>query len=393
MTPATRRPRILFVSSVRFFGGAQVALLQFLEGNATIEPILLAPEGPLLRKARDAGVQAYASRTLAELHRARRRWWPVVFGARAASAALEIGHLIRRHDADLVHPYNFAAALYALPPALALSRPVVWHIHDIFPPASREARAARVLSSRIDEVIVPSDAVARSLRDLGVRGSTIETVGYGIDTARRFDPDRYERGRFRRALGVPEDLVLVGMCGQLARHKGVHTLVAAAQALADDHPDVRYVLVGDAPAGDAPYLEKLKRRVEATPSLAGKVLFTGWREDIPQVMKDLDVVVTPSTRPDPLPTAILQAMGMSKTVVGSRTGGIPEMIDDGDTGFLFEPGDAADLAAKLGPVLSRPQELAAIGGRARRAVESRFNLRQERDAVARVYDRVLVEAP
>jgi len=112
----------------------------------------------------------------------------------------------------------------------------------------------------------------------------------------------------------------------------------------------------------------------------------GFRADIPDVMNAWDVVVHASVRPEPFGRVILEGMLLGKPVVATAAGGVPELIDDGRTGFLVPPGDAAALADRLRGVLSAPADRDAVGRRARAWAQRHFSLARQVEEMSEIYE-------
>jgi glycosyltransferase involved in cell wall biosynthesis len=158
--------------------------------------------------------------------------------------------------------------------------------------------------------------------------------------------------------------------------------------LAPSDPSVRFVVVGDAPVGSAGsglegFEEEARRR-----GLAGRISFTGFRRDAAACVLDFDVLVAPSVRPDPCPRVVLEAMAVGTPVVGSASGGIAETVQDGVTGLLASPGDASDVAAKVGRILSDEALAEALGREAARVAAQDYDAR----VVAQRIQAVVLEA-
>lgn len=383
------RPKVLYVGSVRFFSGSELLLVNFLRDNASIDSVLAAPDGPLLARASEMGIRVHRVHSVSELHRRRKPWWVLEFVARAVLAFVEFLILIARERPDMVHANNFAAALYALLPARFMGKAFVWHIYDIFPDRSIENRVLKALSRAATAIVVPSHASAERLARLGIPESRLHVLHNGVDCHGRFDPTRYEPGQTRQELGIGTDSVLIGMFGQLVELKGLHVFIDAIELLGATSKHARYLVVGSAPREAQAYLDANRRRVQESQVLRERVTFTGWRSDIPELMATSDVVVVPSILPDTLPTVVIEAMSLAKPVVGSRIGGIPEMIDHEVTGLLFQPGDASALASKLRSILENPKQTEEMGRLARRKAITEFDLERYRKDLLSIYRRVL----
>jgi glycosyltransferase involved in cell wall biosynthesis len=170
--------------------------------------------------------------------------------------------------------------------------------------------------------------------------------------------------RFRESVGNPE--LLVGVIGRIKWvRKGQEVLIKAAALLAEQYPEVRYVIVGSVWPGNEDHLVRLKELIEQL-GLTQKVVFTGDVKNPRDVYAAFDVTVVPSVLPEPFGRVVMESMAAGTPVIGSRCGGIPEQISDGETGLLFEPGNERELAAALQKLLS-DGELRTRMGRAARA--------------------------
>jgi glycosyltransferase involved in cell wall biosynthesis len=133
-------------------------------------------------------------------------------------------------------------------------------------------------------------------------------------------------------------------------------------------------------AGDGPLAESLAGHpfVERIP----------FQHDLSQVWNRFDIVVQPSTEPDAFPRSVIEAMSHARPVVGSRTGGIPEAIEDGVTGFTFQPGDAPALADRLRVLIADATLRAAMGEAARKRCESMFTVERQIRRLTGIYRRI-----
>ena len=177
---------------------------------------------------------------------------------------------------------------------------------------------------------------------------------------------------------------LVAFLGRLNRWKGHEVFIAAAARLAPDHPDARFVVAGDAPLGEAWREADADGRIAAA-GLGDRLRRLWFVTDGAAVLAAADVVVAPSTWPDPFPTVILEAMRAGRPVVASNHGGAPEMVVDGVTGVLVPPGDDAALAAAIGTLLADPDVRGRLGAAARERWRAEFGLERFVAAVDALY--------
>jgi glycosyltransferase involved in cell wall biosynthesis len=146
-------------------------------------------------------------------------------------------------------------------------------------------------------------------------------------------------------------------------------------------------VVGGVHRAGREYAEQLEQRVRAL-GLERELTFTGFRSDMPDVMGGLDVVVHASVRPEPFGRVILEAMLLGKPVIATRAGGVPELIEEGRTGFLVAPGDAAALASRLARLAADEGLRRRIGVAARAWAVERFSLHRHVESMSAIYDSI-----
>lgn len=264
-------------------------------------------------------------------------------------AAIQLARILRREEADLVHLHTahahtlgILASLLAGRGRRVVSRRVDFAIGGI---------SARVkYGLLVDRFIAITEAVAGVLEAGGVPSERISIAQSGID------PDRVRGGdgpRFRRAVGIPADVPLVGTIAHFAWHKGLEFLVRAWPAVRSRHPRARLVLVGEGEDR-----AKLEREVAAA-RVSTSVTLTGFRTDVADALAAFDVFVLPSIM-EGLGTSILDALAAEVPVVASAVGGIPEIITDGESGRLVPPEDPDRLAEAIAGLLDDPDTARAL---------------------------------
>ena len=144
---------------------------------------------------------------------------------------------------------------------------------------------------------------------------------------------------------------MVGLFGQLLPTKATTRSSTPPPAIRARVPGTRFVFVGA--LENPPYEAHLRARL-ATAGLTDAFQFTGWRTDVPDVMRAVDLLVVPTTSQEPAALSLMEGMAMGRPLVASRTGGTPELIVDGETGLIFPPGDAAALARQMAALLLDP---------------------------------------
>jgi glycosyltransferase involved in cell wall biosynthesis len=390
--------RILYLSPTAQLGGAEHSLLDLATGldRRRHQPHLLClGDGPLLAEAARRSVTSEVIAAPAGFARASLR------GARSGAVSLLGGVLragptfaavrraARRAEAALVHSNGNKTHLLSVPLALG-AVPVVWHVRDFLRDRPIERLLVRMANASVTAVIANSSAVAAHLARLGARPGLVHPIPNGIDLA-RFTPEG-PRAELRSAFGWPRPTRLVGMVGVLARWKGQEVFLRAARELAPRARDVRFVVVGGeiyTTRGHGGF-EACLRRLAGELGLDGVLAFTGHRDDVPEIMRALDVVVHASVEPEPFGRVIAEAMACARPLVWARGGGADEIVGDTGLAALGTPGgDAVRLAAAIEQALADPERARRWAGEGRRRVTERFDLRRHVAQVQDLYARVV----
>jgi glycosyltransferase involved in cell wall biosynthesis len=294
-------------------------------------------------------------------------------------AALALARVIRRERADVIHLGNGVRANFdGILAGLLTRTPVVCHVKGFEKYGARERWAVR----RTATLVCMTRAVLDHCHVHGVRAADERVVYDAVDEA-WLRPQR-PAAEVRGELGIPADAPCIGIAGNIQKWKGQHVVVEAL-GLLTDQPSVHCVIAGGVHRAGEAYASELRQRLAAL-GLSARVHLTGFRADIPDVMNAWDVVVHASVRPEPFGRVILEGMLLGKPVVATAAGGVPELIDDGRTGFLVPPGDAPALAEALRRLLTAPGEAQAIGTRAREWARPHFSLTRQVTEMSEIYE-------
>jgi glycosyltransferase involved in cell wall biosynthesis len=375
---------------IRGLRGAEWHASMVLYERKTIEAELAALGVPVFhvqrrRLPKEHGLLSYDG------YRRAKRYRPIGSGLHAVRqwarllveelpAAARLAAIIHRERPDVVHLGNGLRANFDGILACAATRtPMVCHVKGFEKYGWRERWASR----RMNVVVCMTQAVLTHCRAHGLEAADIRVVYDAVDES--WLRPRRSPSDVRSELGVPGGMPCLGLVGNIQEWKGQAILVEAMGHLRAGNADACALLIGGTHRAGEAYAARLRRRV-AELGLHGRVLFTGFREDVADVINALDVVVHASVRPEPFGRVILEGMLLAKTVVATAAGGVPELIDDEKTGYLVPSGDAVALAACLRRVLSDRDALAAVGRRAQTWARERFSLLRQVGEMKAVYE-------
>jgi glycosyltransferase involved in cell wall biosynthesis len=321
---------------------------------------------------------------------ATRSWDP----AADLRAFAELLAIFRRERFHLVHTHNPKPGVIGRLAGRRASVPcVVNTVHGLYTvpedPAARRlpVLATEWLAARFSDLeLYQSEEDLRWVRRLGLAdGRRIALLGNGIDLG-RFDPRAIPPEReaaLRAELDIPEGAPVVGTVGRLVAEKGYRELFAAAHRVRQRFPDARFLVVG--PFDPAKW-DALGGRDLA--EAGGHIVFTGWREDVPELLALMDVFVLASWR-EGLPRSAIEAAAMGRPTVLTAIRGCREVVRDGQEGLLVPARDPERLAQAIERLLGSAELRARLGAAGRARAETRFDQRLVLDRLVNEYGRLL----
>ncbi len=295
----------------------------------------------------------------------------------------ELGRVITAFQPTVIHSVSFPASLYAASAALASGTPQIWHEHNIKRVHFVNRRLYRFVGRSSAWIVGPSRAVVNNLARAGLPSDKLVPLYNGIDL-RRFVPDDVRAHAIRREFGLASSQAAVGLFGQFLAHKGHTTLIDAAPRIREHFPQARFLFVGA--LENPPYEQQLRDRI-AFLGLQDVCAFTGWRADVPDVMRAMDVCVVATTTPEPAALSLMETMAVGRPIVATTTGGTPEIVDENVSGLLFPPGDAAALADRVCRLLADDARREQMGEAGRARVAALFSLERHNEAMMNLYER------
>lgn len=302
--------------------------------------------------------------------------WPSLRGAgllRWPGAVARAALLFREKRLDAVHANGARCMLVAGPAARRVGLPCLWHVRVL----ERDGRLDRIRAHFASIILANSRAVADTLSATGIPTPTIRVLynGFPLEEWARVEPVD-----LATAFGLPAGPVILA-AGRLTPWKRFEDLLLACRLLSDAGQPMSCVLAGSAMPSEQAYESELKRL--ASELGLGRLVFAGWRPDVPALMKGASVFALPS-KAEPFGRVLVEAWACGAPLVATRAGGPAELVHDGEDGLLVPPENPTALAGAIRRILKEP----GLAARLRAAGLTRaaaFNIRSHAEQVAEIY--------
>lgn len=368
-----RRLTILHTESSLGWGGQEIRILEEAKGlrrRGHRITIVCQPESELSIRAKEVGLEV---RTLFM----EKISYPL--------ALLRLLRIIEDYNVDILNTHSSRDSWFAsIAGRLSKRKPAIIRTRHLSTPISKSSISRFLYESLPNRVITTGEEIRRRMiEDNGFDGKGIISIPTGVDLD-LFNPHRVN-GTLKGAWGVSEDIPAIGMVAVIRSWKGHEDFVNAAAMVIKEFPESRFLIIGDGPRKEV--VEGYIRER----ALQDSIIMTGHRDDIPQVMASLDILVLSSYANEGLPQSLTQAMAMEKPVIASNVGSIPEVIIEGETGYLVPPRNPSALAEKIISLLKDNGLRLEMGKTGRRLVTSRFSLEGMLDKIENLYKEVIGE--
>lgn len=381
-----KKTRILYVNHTGLVSGAEKVLLEILRGlnRDRFEAFVTCPaQGGLAAELAKLEVQWFPLPAV----RARYSWRPDR-AIQACAGMFKTAAALRRQIAittpAIIHANSVRAGIIATLAATGTGTPVIWHVHDTLPshPVSSAIRAI-AFASRHTRIIAVSQSAARHFQSRFPMSTKIRTIHNGVDLS-RFPVKQPANSEFRKSIGISQDDFLVCTVGQICARKGLLELIEALASIEHEAPQIHLAIVGKVvfPHEEA-YLENL-HAAAARLNLTERVHFTGETVDVSPVLRSANLVIL-NSRDEPFGLVLVEAMASGTPVLATRVGGIPEIVTDGENGWLVEKADTRALASKLLELSGGEDQLAQVARRALRTAHSRFSAERLQQELEQYY--------
>ena len=269
--------------------------------------------------------------------------------------------IVKKYKIDLIHSNASRPTVYGGIISKLLKIPLIWQARII----ESEGLYDKFLAGFCEKIIAVSDAVEKRFAWLRKKDKII-LIYNGVDTE-EFNP-QISPASIRREFKLATDAPIAGTIGNLISGKGQEYFIRAAAEVAKNITNVLFFIVGD--GEDREQLEELADAL----GLREKVVFTGNRSDIPQLIAAIDIIVQPSVYPESFGRVIIEGMATGKPVIATNQGGVPEIIEDGISGILIPPKNSPLMAKAIIDLIINREKAGRIGLAARKKVKEKFSI-------------------
>lgn len=407
-----KRKKILYIHQAAGGGGASTSLFLLvndINDKSDYEPIVLfGMNGPFEESLRKKGVKIYIKKLSVlgvNTHSPKISAIQIIsFLIRFLPNIIMVHKIIKNERVSLVHINSSVSITSAIASYLAGVK-VVWHIREVIPDTKIGKLQKRLIKFIASDIIVISKEVAKQLN------SCKTTLIYNGINPEKFKPN-LEKEVIRKKYGLNEEKeTIFTHIGQLFPEKGTFIFLKAAKLLTEFGYNVRFFIIGGHPISNLnssfitktkkvlKYLlglrtktwkEKLKNFVRDE-GIAERVIFTGYRDDIPNFISLSDAIVAPHYVPEPFGRTLIEAGALKKPVISTHMPPTPEIVIDGKTGLLVKPNSPEALAEAMKCIIDNPIEAQRMGENAYQHVLNNFHINMTHSKIKKLYQKVLIE--
>jgi len=292
---------------------------------------------------------------------------------------IRVYRFLKDRGIHVMHSHEFATNVYASVLSSLTGVPVVATAHgkNYYGDKWRRRVAYRFVARQSTMVAVSADLKRFLMERIGIPAGDIRVVHNGIDLSRYAVHEG--NNDVEAELGISAGQPVIGTVGNLFAVKGQTYLLRACKRLAGEFPTFVLLI-----AGEGDQLDLLRKEASVL-GISGNVKFLGFRDDVPSLLQAMDVFVLPSLS-EGLPLSVLEALALEKPIVATNVGGVPEIMEDGVTGYLVPPRNPDVLSEKIRLLLRHPDIASEMGRAGRKRVEEAFSLKQMIQEYQLVYE-------
>jgi len=359
--------KILFIHHNSALSGAELSLSDLVTNlSDDISPVCALPDGLLSRTLISRSIPTVIVPMRPIIKSLNPVYW-LMTCFNCLGVMLKLTGICRKEKIQVIHANSLTASIYAAPVSFLCRIPLLWHERDL----ARHRFLTPLIAKFATRIIAISNAVAENLKMQLGDNNKIRMIYNGIDV-NRFRPDAAGSSAFP---GLPAGKQAVLMAAQFVRWKKHNDFITMASYIGEKIPGAVFILAGDKKILEQQeYVRELESSI-AEKGLKDQFVWTGFVEDMPRLLQNVDCVVLPACN-EPFGRIVVEAMAAGKPVVSIRGGAIPEIIEDGVSGCLVEPGDSKSMAESVCTLLRDGELARRIGENGDLRVSQKFTIQR-----------------
>jgi len=378
-----KKINILYISELLDMGGGERNLLSIVEklDKHKFQPLVLCPRsGPLVRELEKRNIKFFiqpfgiAKKFLG--------FFPIV----SLITIIRFGKLMFREKIGLVHANCFSGVVFASIPAKLMGIPLVWSVHGW---TSGAGVQGLLINFFVERILVVSNAVRRFLCQSGlILDDKVRTIFLGVDF--KVFQDTQKSDIIRQEFAINKDIPLIGMIGRLQAVKGHYYFLQAAQEIKKEFPQAKFLLVGARlfnRKSDEGYPQEIAKWIKEM-GLEKDCICTGFRNDIPEILSALNMLVLPSLS-ESFGLILVEAMAAGVPVIATYSGGPEDIVEPGICGLLVAPKDSSALSKAALSILKNPEKAREMVSSAKKRAQEIFSLDTQVNKIEAVYNQLI----
>ena len=379
--------KVLHIHTLPVVSGSGINTFLSMRGlkkNKYHVELACAPNGRLIDLVQSSGIPVRTFRYLVQ----------PVHPVKDLLAVCNLSRFLKKNRYHIIHTHNSKAGFIGRLAGKLSKTPIIVHTVHGFAFHDQETKWKQCLILNLERlaarwcdimIFISQPLMDWALQDHVVtEKEKIIKIYSGIELEKFQPATDKERFRFRAKWGIRNDDAVIGMISKLWEGKGHILLIQAFETVLNRFPNVKLIVAGEG------YLEAKLRNLVSSKGLDNHIVFTGFLENVREILACVDVAVLPSYF-EGMGRVLLEAMAMKKPVVGTRVGGIPDLIEDGVNGYLIEPGNETQLKEAILKILTGKELAKQFGANGRRKIQSRYSAAYMVEAIETVYRRLLNE--
>lgn len=298
--------------------------------------------------------------------------------------AIQYAKLMKSYNIDLVHLNNSIVRNHDwILASKLIGIKCVTHERGI---NRSYSRMSKYFAPKLNAIVCISNAVKSALINNGIKPDNITTIYNAIDP--EIIKVTEDSENILNLHKTSKDKLIIGVVGNIKEWKGQETMIRALPAVLDKYPNIVCFFVGDTSIDDQYYKDRLLHLINKN-NLQDNVIFTGYTENVANYLNIMQIVIHTSISPEPFGRVLIEAMSMKKPLIGTRAGAVTEIIDEGVSGYTYEPGNYQDLSDRVLDILDNKELADSMSHKGYDLVHEKFNIKTNISSTQDLYQNIL----